>query len=200
MDPHDAQLLFDRFLQRLARPLLHQLLPRFVALSLPLLSPPQPLILTPHAVYFAIVLVFSVLGNFSLGILRYRINEGSILGRLWENLKWIPLLSIFLGGISLHISQALVFHFLGIPMEWGATSKESENVGFFKAISRVMRKFKISFLFCTGMTACMIAMAFALEKDWQIKEMIAVWPMATVIVSHFLLPLVLNPQLMTFTW
>jgi hypothetical protein len=166
---------------------------------LPLLPPQLPRSNTT-LVYFAIVLIFSVLGNFSLAVLRYRINEGTILGGLWENLKWIPLLTIFLGGISLHISQALVFHFLGLRMEWGATSKESENVGFFKAISRVMRKFKISFLFCIGMTGCMIAMAFALEKDWRITELIAVWPMGTVIVSHFLLPLVLNPQLMTFTW
>jgi hypothetical protein len=46
----------------------------------------------------------------------------------------------------------------------------------------------------------MIAMAFALQEDWQIKELIAVWPMGTVILNHFFLPIVLNPQLMTFTW
>jgi hypothetical protein len=141
-----------------------------------------------------------VLGNFSLGVLRYRIKEGSILGGLWENLKWIPLLTIFLGGISLHVSQAIVCHFISFPMEWGATSKESEDVGFFLAISRVMRKFKWSFMFCIAMTGCMLAMAFALQKDWQIREMIAVWPMGTIVVNHFLLPIVLNPQLMTFTW
>lgn len=55
-------------------------------------------------------------------------------------------------------------------------------------------------MFCFGMTAVMITMAFALQEDWRITTLIAVWPMGTVIVSHFLLPIVLNPQLMTFTW
>ncbi|KAF1837671.1 hypothetical protein BDW02DRAFT_107269 [Decorospora gaudefroyi] len=151
-------------------------------------------------VYFAIVLVFTVLGNFALAVLRYRIKEGTILGGLFTNLKWIPLLTIFLGGISLHVSQALFCHFFSIPLEWGATSKESESVSFFLAISRVLRRFKWSFMFCFGMTGCMLAMAFALQEDWRITELIAVWPMGTVVVNHFLLPIVLNPQLMTFTW
>lgn len=154
----------------------------------------------PAQVYFAIILVFTVLGNISLAVLRYRIGEGTILGGLFENLKWIPLLTIFLGGISLHVSQALVCHFLSIPLEWGSTSKESEHVSFFVAISKVLRRFKWSFMFCFGMTAVMITMAFALQEDWRIKTLIAVWPMGTVVVSHFLLPIVLNPQLMTFTW
>ncbi|XP_014557272.1 hypothetical protein COCVIDRAFT_26122 [Bipolaris victoriae FI3] len=151
-------------------------------------------------VYFAIVLIFTVLGNISLAVLRYRIGEGSILGGFLTNLKWIPLLTIFLGGISLHISQALICHFLSIPLEWGSTSKESEHVSFFVAISKVLRRFKWSFMFCFTMTAVMITMAFALPEDWQIRTLIAVWPMGTIIVSHFLLPIVLNPQLMTFTW
>jgi hypothetical protein len=157
-------------------------------------------ILTKPSVYFAIVLIFTILGNFALAVLRYRISEGTILGGLLENMKWIPLLTIFLGGISLHVSHALLAHFFSWPMEWGATSKESEDVGFFLAMSRVMRKFRYSFMFCLGMMGVMLAMAFALERDWQIRELIAVWPMGTVVVNHFLLPIVLNPQLMTFTW
>ena len=122
------------------------------------------------------------------------------MGGFLTNLKWIPLLTIFLGGISLHISQALLCHFLSIPLEWGSTSKESEHVSFFVAISKVLRRFKWSFMFCFGMTAVMLTMAFALPEDWQIRTLIAVWPMGTIVVSHFLLPIVLNPQLMTFTW
>ncbi|CAN9155240.1 unnamed protein product [Alternaria alternata] len=151
-------------------------------------------------VYFAIVIVFSVLGNIALAVLRHRIEEENIFRGLWTNMKWIPLLTIFLGGISLHVSQALLAHFFSWPLEWGSTSKESERVSFFVAISRVLRKFKWSFMFCLGMTATMITMAFALQEDWRIKELIAVWPMGTVVVFHFLLPIVLNPQLMTFTW
>jgi hypothetical protein len=36
--------------------------------------------------------------------------------------------------------------------------------------------------------------------DWRITDFVAILPMATVASSHFLLPLALNPALMTFSW
>lgn len=36
--------------------------------------------------------------------------------------------------------------------------------------------------------------------DWQIKDFVAILPMSTVTVSHMLLPIVLNPALLTFSW
>ena len=48
----------------------------------------------------------------------------------------------------------------------------------------------------------MIIMAVApfVPYDWQITDFVAILPMATVAASHFLLPLALNPALMTFSW
>lgn len=58
-------------------------------------------------VWFSIVIVFNGLGNFALATMRYRIGERSWFGSLLENLKWTFMLAIFLGGLSLHVSQAL---------------------------------------------------------------------------------------------
>jgi len=59
---------------------------------------------------------------------RYRTGERSFLGSLFENLKWLFLLAIFLGGLSLHVSQALLAHMFEINMTWGSTGKEvSQN-------------------------------------------------------------------------
>lgn len=151
-------------------------------------------------VYFAIVFVFTIMGNFALAVLRYRIEEGELIKGVLLNIKWISLLTVFLGGVSIHISQALVCHFLSIDMEWGSTTKEAENISFFPALKRVARRFKFTFVFAFGMTAVMIAMRYVLEEDWQIKHLVAIYPMSTVVVTHALLPVVLNPQLMTFTW
>ncbi|KAH7093552.1 glycosyl transferase family group 2-domain-containing protein [Paraphoma chrysanthemicola] len=151
-------------------------------------------------VYFAIVFIFTILGNISLAVVRYRIGDIALLPSLLQNFKWIPMLTIFLGGISLHISQAILSHFLSIDMEWGSTSKEVESVTFFEAMRHVGRKFKYTFAFCVVMTATMLVCAFAIEEDWRIRLITACWPMGTVVVNHALLPVVLNPQLMTFTW
>ena len=74
-----------------------------------------------------IVAVFTLLGNVALAVLRYRIGEAALVPALLDNFRWIPLLFVFLGGVSLHVSQALVSHMAGREMVWGATSKEGRG-------------------------------------------------------------------------
>jgi hypothetical protein len=48
----------------------------------------------------------------------------------------------------------------------------------------------------------MVIMAVApfVPFEWRITDFVAILPMATVAASHLLLPLALNPALMTFSW
>ncbi|KAH0542307.1 hypothetical protein FGG08_003244 [Glutinoglossum americanum] len=155
-------------------------------------------------VYFSIVIVFNTLGNISLAVLRYRLEEKSLFAAwrpiVGENFRWIFLMTIFLGGVSIHVSQALLCHMFGIDMTWGATAKEVEDTTFFEEIPKVMGKFKYTFLFCILCTAGMIAGAFALPPLWRIDTFVAIWPLVTIVFSHFFLPIALNPALMLFTW
>ncbi|KAK3078326.1 hypothetical protein LTS18_007801 [Coniosporium uncinatum] len=151
-------------------------------------------------VYFAIILVFSGLGNISLAVMRYRSGEKGLLKSLLENFLWIPMMTIFLGGVSLHVSQALISHMFGIDMSWGATSKEAEDISFFQEIPRVIKRFKFTFIFCIACAIMMALMATVAPYMWQIRLFIAIWPLGTIIVCHFLLPIALNPNLMLFTW
>ncbi|KAK6005946.1 hypothetical protein QM012_007588 [Aureobasidium pullulans] len=151
-------------------------------------------------VYLSIIVVFTGMGNFALAILRYRIGETSLLSSLITNVMWIPLLTIFLGGISLHVSQALVSHLVGIDMNWGATSKEAENTTFFKEVPKVIKNFKYTFLFCIVTASGMVVLARVVPDFWRIDQFFAIYPLGTIIVSHFLLPIALNPSLMLFTW
>ena len=151
-------------------------------------------------VYFSIIIVFTALGNISLAVLRYRISEKALLPSLFENFKWVPLLAVFLGGISMHVSQAILSHMFGIEMSWGSTSKEAEYSTFFQEVPKVLRRFKWTLAYCVAMGGMMVAMAFFVPPFWQIKTFIAVFPLATSVVGHFLLPFALNPNLMLFTW
>ncbi|KAI4094789.1 MAG: hypothetical protein LQ344_002035 [Seirophora lacunosa] len=151
-------------------------------------------------IYFAIVIVFSGLGNLALAVLRYRLDEQGILRALMTNFKWILLLTCFLGGISLHVSQALLCHMFSIDMSWGATAKEVENTSFFEEIPKLIKKFKFTFIWCFVVAGGMIYLAVAPPPLWGIKGITAVWPLTTIVVAHFLLPIVLNPSLMLFTF
>ncbi|KAH7420000.1 glycosyl transferase family group 2-domain-containing protein [Cadophora sp. MPI-SDFR-AT-0126] len=151
-------------------------------------------------VFFSLILVFSALGNVSLAILRYRLGRGDLIGGLFENFKWLLLMTIFLGGISLHVSQSLLSHFFEIDMTWGATAKEVETVVFFEELPRLFKRFKITFIFCFGSAIGMIVCANYVPWQWQIRDFVPIFPLCSVVVSHFLLPIALNPALMTFTW
>lgn len=153
-------------------------------------------------VWFSIIIVFNGLGNIALALLRYRVGERSLGWAIFENFKWTFLLAIFLGGLSLHVSQALLAHMFEIDMTWGATSKEAEFSNFFIEVPKVLSKFKFSILFSLIGIVGMIVLAVApfVPYDWKIQDFVAILPMATVTASHLLLPLALNPALMTFSW
>lgn len=85
-------------------------------------------------------------------------------------------------------------------MTWGATAKEVENISFFEEIPRLLKRFKFTFLFCFSMAALMITFAVGVPWEWKIDDFVAVYPLCTVVVSHFFLPVALNPALMMFTW
>ena len=153
-------------------------------------------------VWFTIVLVFNGLGNIALALMRYRIGEKSFGYSIYENFKWTLMLCVFLGGLSLHVSQALLCHMFEIDMTWGATSKEAESSNFFKEVPKVFKKFKFSLLFSIVGIIGMIILARApfIPFSWEIRDFVAILPMATLCASHLLLPLALNPALMTFSW
>jgi hypothetical protein len=85
-------------------------------------------------------------------------------------------------------------------MTWGATAKEVENVTFFEEVPRLLKRFKFTFLFCITSAAIMIVCAIALPWQWRITSFTAIYPLCTVVISHFFLPVALNPALMMFTW
>lgn len=152
-------------------------------------------------VYYSIIVVFTALGNVSLAVLRYRTGEhGNVLKSFITNLTWIPLMTIFLGGVSMHVSQALLCHMFGIDMNWGATSKEVENTTFFQEVPKVIKNFKYTFALCLSLIALMVVMAMGVPPMWRIDLLIAIYPLGSMVACHLLLPIALNPSLMLFTF
>jgi cellulose synthase/poly-beta-1,6-N-acetylglucosamine synthase-like glycosyltransferase len=60
-------------------------------------------------VLLSMIIVFGGLCNIALAVMRYRTGERGFRALL-ENFKWSMMFSIFLGGLSLHVSQALLSH------------------------------------------------------------------------------------------
>jgi len=162
--------------------------------------------LSSFNIYISIIAVFSLLGTVTLAVLRYRSEGRNFFGALSENLTWLLLLTVFLGGISMHVSQALMCHLCGINMTWGSTAKEETKTSFFREVPIILQKFKFTFCFCMVMIAVMIVFAGVgpvgklVPYDWVIVDFTAIWPLSTLVGFHLLMPLVLNPGLMQFSF
>ncbi|KAG8629612.1 hypothetical protein KVT40_003477 [Elsinoe batatas] len=139
------------------------------------------------SVWFGLVIVFVGLGNVSLAVMRYRIGEATLIGSFLENIKWIPMFVVFLGGLSIHVSQALLSHMFIWEMSWGSTVKEATYSNIF-----------VDVLALSAMTV--LGTASFVPYDWKITSFLAWWPMLSCWMSHLLLPIALNPALMTFSF
>lgn len=151
-------------------------------------------------ILFSIVIVFSGFGMLSIAVYRYRIGELGFLASIFQNIKWVLLLYIFFGGISIHVSGAILSHLFGVNVQWGATMKEVQDTTFFVEIAKLLKKFWVTFTFCIVMIGAMIYLTQFAPALWRIDQFIAIVPLGALIFSHFLMPIALNPSLMLFTW
>ncbi|KYK58723.1 hypothetical protein DCS_05740 [Drechmeria coniospora] len=156
--------------------------------------------LTSWNVFLSLVVVFNASGPIALAIFRYRTGERSLLGSLVENLKWMPMMTVFFGGISYHITTSLLAYLFHVDMQWGATSKEKEDSNFFQEMPRIFRTFKWMYLIITLLVGAMIYLGAFAPPDWAITDFSAIVPLALNLSFHALVPLVLNPSLMVFNY
>ncbi|OZJ01690.1 hypothetical protein BZG36_05526 [Bifiguratus adelaidae] len=156
--------------------------------------------ITNFEVLFATLCAFPLFGNVALSVIRYRLKEMSLLGAFFDTAKWIPFFAIFFGGLSFHVSLALMAHLVGYNMQWGATAKELEESNFFREVPKVIKGYKFMYLFMIAIIAGMCCLAFVVPVEWSITKVTVVVPLVLSVSSHVLLPLALNPFLMNFTY
>jgi hypothetical protein len=151
-------------------------------------------------VFLSLIVVFNIFSNITLAIIRTRMGEGNIMGSVLENIKWMPMFAIFFGGLSFHLSCAILAHMFGIDMQWGATNKEKENSNFFKEIPKILNSFKWLFIIMFICIGGMIYLGCFAPRGYEIRGVTAVVPLAMAVTSHIMMPLVLNPSLMVFNY
>jgi len=89
-----------------------------------------------------LLIVFNGISPIAYNILLHRLGKVNFFQGLWTTVKWMPLFIVFFGGISIHLSKAILCHFFSIPMEWNSTAKELEATGFFIGMDKIIRDFK----------------------------------------------------------
>ncbi|KAK9366095.1 glycosyl transferase family group 2-domain-containing protein [Lipomyces kononenkoae] len=150
--------------------------------------------------FISTAVVFSCASPVAVALLKYRLKRYSFWESLWENLRWTILMALFMGGLSWHLSLSLLSHMLSINMQWGATAKELEASNFFKEFPKILKGYKYMYIVTFIFVAGMLALAFAVPTTWNITGAYSTLPLGWTIAAHILSPMVLNPQLMTFSF
>ncbi|KAF3397236.1 hypothetical protein DPV78_007304 [Talaromyces pinophilus] len=132
--------------------------------------------------------IFVIVSPIAFAWYRHRLGDKKFLWALLEAFMWMPFFVVFFGGVSWHISYALLAHMFCLPIEWSSTAKELEAGGFFIGMERVFKAFKMVLLFMACLTACVIYMAQFAPYGWKISAWTSILPVANQIVGHVLLP------------
>ncbi|CCG84107.1 protein of unknown function [Taphrina deformans PYCC 5710] len=140
------------------------------------------------------LIIFNVVTPFINAIFKFRTRQGNLFFALWENFKYISLLAIFFGGLSMHLTKPLLYHLFEIPISWSATAKTLENSHFFKEVPMVWRRYKYYYLAWIVMMVGMIVIGTAVPAAWRINDLLTVLPLAFMVGCHIAAPLLLNPQ------
>lgn len=156
--------------------------------------------LTSWNVFLSLIVVFNASGPFALAVVRYRSGEKPLLRALLENFKWMPMMTVFFGGISFHVSNAILAHLFHVDMQWGSTSKEKEDSNFFQEMPRIFKTFKYMYLILLLLVGGMVYLGAFAPPDWAIDDFTVIVPLAINVGLHALVPLVLNPSLMIFNY
>ncbi|KIJ67352.1 hypothetical protein HYDPIDRAFT_108074 [Hydnomerulius pinastri MD-312] len=154
-------------------------------------------------VWLACTVIFPGLGNLGFTLLEYRLGQRTLLSSLTENLTWIPFFFFFFGGLSIHLSQAVLAHMFSYNITWGATKKEVERSNFFIEVPRIWKRFRISFVMSFATAAGMVILSTPLiPAGWRVDstDWAVIMPLAIVVGCHILFPIVLNPWLMIFSY
>lgn len=151
---------------------------------------------TSFQILIATLIVFDVSVPVVNAIYRYRTRQAPLFFAFYENFKYIMLLCLFFGGISIHITQSLIWHLLGLQMHWDSTAKSLEASYFVKELPMIWRKYKVLYIGLLLLTVILIVLAApAVPQTWRIVPSVFTgFPIGWVIACHALSPLILNPQ------
>jgi len=154
-------------------------------------------------IWLATTVVFLGSGTIGYTLLQYRLGNEGFFWSLLVNIAWIPFFFFFFGGLSIHLSVAVLAHMFSYNITWGATKKEVERSNFFEEVPKILRRFwfawTVSIICIAGMIICSTSL---LPIEWQVGSSgwAVIFPLALVSGNHILFPIVLNPWLMIFSY
>ena len=113
--------------------------------------------------------------------------------QLTPNRALAPIRSFFFfGGLSIHLSQALLAHLFSYNITWGATKKEVERSNFWQEVPKIIERFRVSLILSFASVFAMIILTTdVIPIGWRIFS----WDWAVILPLAYVSCLVLRPSI-----
>ncbi|KAF9530692.1 glycosyl transferase family group 2-domain-containing protein [Crepidotus variabilis] len=154
-------------------------------------------------ILLACIVVFPGGGNAAYTIFEYRLGARDLFSSALENFAYVPFFWFFFGGLSIHLSIALLAHLFSYNITWGATKKEVERSNFWIEVPKIGRRYWFVFLISLLSIVVIVVLSTGLVPPaWRIPSTSwgVILPLAITASGHILFPIVLNPWLMIFSY
>lgn len=137
--------------------------------------------------------IISTLGNIAL-VWRQQSLKGqnNIVKIVWDEIKWVPIVSLFFNSILFHMTTASFTYFFNLKVVWGATLKESVDMDCWTALKQTLQAYKKEYILFSILT---LGYSYALYQS-QIG-MYRGWAVISYSAGHLLGPILLNPHIMS---
>ncbi|CAO1622019.1 unnamed protein product [Jaminaea pallidilutea] len=159
--------------------------------------------LSSFKMWVAVTVVFSVGGNVSGIIARYRARSMTFGRALVEYVTWIPFMTVFFSGLSYHVLTALFSHAFSINMTWGSTNKSLGDSNFFLELPSIARNYWKQIILCFLIIVVVVIFLVGgpIPIEWQLHGgFYVVFPTFMVTSGHILYHITLNPSLLRFSF
>lgn len=155
----------------------------------------------PFQIFIAVILIYTGVSTVAIAVVRYRAGLQSWWTAIWGQIKFIPFAVVFFGGLPYHCLTALMSHLFGLNMSWGATLKDIDMVGFYKEVPMLVRRFWRMDIICIIVVAgSAILTTDLVPLEWRLYSVYKVFPLFFIFSLHLLYPIILNPNLVRFSF
>jgi hypothetical protein len=104
----------------------------------------------------------------------------------------VPSSLFFFGGLSIHLSKALLAYLFSYNIQWGATKKEVERSNFFIEVPRILKRFRVAFVVALlALIAIVVLCLPVVPVGWRfhiVSDWALIFPLALTCILHLLFP------------
>lgn len=144
-------------------------------------------------VLISVSVIFGIKDAIVGPIVQYRLKEVSLIRGFVNSINHFVITSLFLQGISMHVSKCLFWHLSGYRMSWEATNKSvTDNATLFQDLPVIWKRFRTVYCIIAILASVVVVLAIAVPYNWRITDPKGLIPLVWTLFWHASVPILMH--------